>query len=142
MEDKKGLFDLSVDFPTTQELNELSRWTRLFGILLLVATGLFLLMFLIGWDKIGALFAAALQTPGESQQIAMVFLLVAFLVVGGVIGALCFFLLRSAKRVRQAIRTNDQQLFNSGLADLKVFFITYGVISLLGFVLSLFSFLF
>jgi hypothetical protein len=50
-----------------------------------------------------------------------------------------WFIIRGAGRIRAAIRHKDQLLFNNGLADLKTFFIIYGVVSILSLLSNLVS---
>ncbi|HMR91899.1 MAG TPA: hypothetical protein PKC69_06280 [Chitinophagaceae bacterium] len=140
MEDNKSLFDdLKVDFQTGAEVTEMSRWIKMLGIMLLVIPGLVLLMFLVGWNKMAVLFSEGLDAAGEGGTIAVTMILLVAIVVAAILGLIAFFLIRGGKRLYTGIRTRDQVMFNSGLGDVKSFFIIYGVLGLLGLLLNLIS---
>jgi len=63
-----------------------------------------------------------------------IFIIVLFL---GVFFTLLFFLLRGATRIKTGLRDNDQALFNSGLANLRNYFIMFGILSILRVLFSL-----
>jgi hypothetical protein len=137
MNENQSLFELEVDHATSEEVLDTCRWQKMFGILLLTIIGLVLLAFLIAWDKIWGLIDEAIA--GEAGQAAMAVIVGVLLLVAAVFGAMAWFLLRGAGRIKSAIRIKDQLLFNNGLSDLKTFFIIYGVISILGLLGNLIS---
>lgn len=139
MDENQSLFELEIDHPTAEELLDTARWQKMFGVLMLTIIGLALLSFLIGWNKIAGMIDEAIA--GEGSQAAMAVIVVVLLLVGAVIGIMSWVLIRGAGRIRSAIRTRDQLLFNNGLGDLKTFFIVYGVISILGLLSNLISFI-
>ena len=138
MDENQSLFELEVDHATSEELLDTSRWQRMFGVLMLSIIGLILLAFLIGWNKIAGLVDEAIA--GEGSQAAMAVIVVIVLLVAVVIGIMSWLLVRGAGRIKTAIRNRDQVVFNSGLSDLKTFFIIYGVISILGLLSNLVTF--
>jgi hypothetical protein len=139
MDENQSLFELEIDHPTAEELLDTARWQKMFGVLMLTIIGLALLSFLVGWNKIAGMIDEAIA--GEGSQAAMAVIVVVLLLVGAVIGIMSWLLIRGAGRIRSAIRTKDQLLFNNGLSDLKTFFIVYGVISILGLLSNLISFI-
>lgn len=130
MDDNQSLFELEVDPINSQELIDTTGWQKMFGIVLLVTIGLVLLVFLLAWNKIRGLIDEAIA--GNGSQAAMAVVVVILLLIAAVLGVLSWFLIRGAGRIKTALRTKDQLLFNNGLSDLKTFFIIYGVISILG----------
>lgn len=139
MNEDQSLFELEVDHGIAEELLDTSRWQRMFGILMFSIIGLITLALLVGWSKIAVLIDEAIA--GEGSQAAMAVVVVAVFLVAVVIGIMSWLLIRSSTRIKTAIRLKDQALFNEGLSDLKTFFIVYGVISILGLLGNLVSFL-
>jgi hypothetical protein len=139
MNEDQSLFELEVDHGIAEELLDTSRWQRMFGILMFSVIGLITLALLVGWSKIAVLIDEAIA--GEGSQAAMAVVVVAVFLVAVVIGIMSWLLIRSSGRIKTAIRLKDQALFNEGLSDLKTFFIVYGVISILGLLGNLVSFL-
>jgi hypothetical protein len=137
MDDNQSLFELEVDYITSEELLDTARWQKMFGVVVLSMIGLVLLVILIAWNKIGNLIDESLA--GEGSQAAMALIVVIFLLVAVVLGIMSWFLIRGASRIKSALRMKDQSLFNNGLNDLKTFFIIYGVISIIGLLANLVS---
>ena len=138
MEDQKSLFEINVDDSASREIGELSRWSKLFGIIILCLLGLSVLFVLFAWDKLLATLAE--QSP-ESANIFAGTMAVVGLIIVAVVGIMMFFLFRSANRIRTSLQTKDQLLFNNGLNDLKTYFVfmgVFGIISLVSNLLSLF----
>jgi hypothetical protein len=129
MDDNESLFELGVDHINSQELLDTAGWQKMFGVVLLIIIGLVLLVFLLAWNKAAAMIGEVVGTNGS--QAAMVVVAGILLLAAAVLGTLAWFLIRGAGRIKTAIRTKDQLLFNGGLGDLKTFFIIYGVISIL-----------
>lgn len=138
MDDDQSLFGLEVDPINSQELLDTAGWQKMFGIVLLIAVGLVLLVFLLAWNRISGLIDEAIA--GNGSQAAMAVVVVILLLIAAVLGVLSWFLIRGAGRIRTALRTKDQLVFNNGLSDLKTFFIIYGAISVLGLLGNLVTF--
>ena len=137
MEENHSLFEMDVDHITSVELLDTSGWQKMFGISLLTIIGLVLLVFLIAWNKIADMVQNAID--GESGKAAMAVVVGILLLIAGILGTMSWFLIRGAVRIKSALRTKDQLLFNNGLSDLKTFFIIYGVLSILGLLGNLIS---
>ena len=135
MDDNQSLFELEVDPITSEELQDTSRWQKMFGVMILSGIGLVLLAFLLGWNKVAALVDETVA--GEGSQAAMAVMVVIVLLVALVLVIMAWFLIRGAGRIKAALQVKDQLLFNNGLGDLKTFFIIYGVISILGLLANL-----
>lgn len=138
MDDNQPLFELEVDPITSEELQDTSRWQKMFGVMILSGIGLVLLAFLLGWNKVAALVDETVA--GEGSQAAMAVMVVIVLLVALVLVIMAWFLIRGAGRIKAALQVKDQLLFNNGLGDLKTFFIIYGVISILGLLANLVAF--
>ena len=140
MEEEKQLFELEVDHLSVDELMETSRWQRMLGMVIVLSMALLLIALLVGWNQISSLVGESMGTDGS--QAAMAFIVVILLLVAAVAVIMAGLLIRGATRMKTALRTKEQSLFNNGLSDLKIFFIIYGVISILGLLGTLGSFLF
>ncbi len=141
MEEEKQLFELEVDHLSVDELLETSRWQRMLGIVIVLSMALLLIALLVGWNQISSLVGESMGAVDGSQA-AMAFIVVILLLVAAVAVIMAGLLIRGATRMKTALRTKEQALFNNGLSDLKIFFIIYGVISILGLLGTLGSFLF
>ncbi len=140
MEAEKQLFELEVDHLSTDELMETSRWQRMLGLVIVLSMALLLIALLVGWNQISSLADESMGAGGS--QAAMAYIVVILLLVAAVAVIMAGLLIRGATRMKTALRTKEQALFNNGLNDLKIFFIIYGVISILGLLGTLGSFLF
>ncbi len=129
MEENNSLFEFEVDQPTSIETAEMARWAKMFGILVLIMIGIGVLAVAAGWGQIQNQFAAY---PEADTSATMTIVLVAGILVCAVVAIMMFFLVRGASRVKSGVLAKDQQAFNSGLGDIKVFFIFYGIIALIG----------
>lgn len=139
MDERQDLFDFGVDNMTAQELNDMSRWSRLLSILIFSLCGIVLLVLLLAGGKI---------TDGLSQEIGsdegasmFIVILVAVVIAIVVVSIMMYFLMRAANRIRAGIRLKDQSLFNKGLGDMKTYFTIFGVLSILGLIGNLTSLL-
>jgi hypothetical protein len=136
MEEQNSLFEINVDESATREIGELSRWSKLFGIIILCLMGLAVLFVLFAWDRL--LDTMAEQSP-EGANIFAGTMAVVGIIILAVVGIMMFFLIRSANRIRTSLQTKDQGLFNSGLNDLKTYFVFMGVFGIISLVSNLLS---
>lgn len=137
MEDKQDIFDFKISGEAERELGEASRWWKVAAILGLVICGLIFLLLVTAGSAISDAFAA--QLSSEQADAAWVMILVVVIIFIGIAGLLAFFLVRSAKRIRNAFLARNQALYNAGLNDLKLFFVIYGILAILGLVGNLLS---
>jgi hypothetical protein len=141
MEDNQSLLELKVDTEAASNLTEACRWGKLLAILALIAFGLVVIIVLALQSVIISQFFAIDELQESNSSLIVVTLVTAFLVAGVIVGILLSFLLKATNRIRNGIQNKDQLLFNQGLASLKSYFIMYGIISIIGLVFTLFSFL-
>ena len=138
MEDQQSLFEFNVDEASANEIVEMTRWSKLFAILLSCVLVIVLAFFIMASGKLSAELT---QQMGDEKSIFLGFVYVVVILILAVAGIMMFFLLRSANRIRNGLYQHDQLLFNSGLNDLKIYFIFMGVISILSLCSSLLAFL-
>lgn len=137
MEENKPIFnDLQVDFIGSQQLSDTSNWAKFLGIAFISLAGLILLLLLTSWNKLKESINEA--TNNGNQIVLTIFIVVAVATV--ILIVLMYFLIRAFNRIKRSIRTKDQNLFNSGLEDLKIYFTMYGVISIILLIIKVIGF--
>ncbi len=136
-ENQPSIFnDLSVTHSLGNQLIQISKWTRFMSILGIIFLGLFLL--------VGILFGTAMAPvlekvyPGLGSSIGGALIVVIILFIG-IFGTMLFFLLRFTIRTKRGIELRNQQMFNEGLRSLKIYFLIYGVLAILGLVGNVFT---
>lgn len=136
MEEQKSLFEIEVDDNAGKEMNELSKWTKLFGIIVLCLIAICILFLAFSWNRLDEVITveAAGETAGLMGVVAVIVIIVAVIA-----GIMMFFLVRSANRIRRGLHNRDQLEFNDGLADLKTFFVFMGIFSILSLLSNLFN---
>lgn len=137
MEENQSFLELQVDQAASANITEASRWGKFLAIMVLIAFGLIFLIFILLWDRIAGLFLTLEETQTSGSTIVLVGIIIAFLFIGTIVGVLMSFLIKAANRMRNGIRNKDQMLFNNGLANLKNYFIMYGVLGILGLLFNL-----
>lgn len=130
MEEDRSIFEMEVDHVSGEEILDTSRWQHMLGWLVILCLGLLLAGMLFGWDEISVQVNQAINA--ETGRAAMVFVAIVLILVVVIGAVLAGLLIRGATRMKTAIRTRDQFLFTDGLRDLKMFFIIYGVLSIIG----------
>lgn len=138
MEDQQSLFEFKVDDASANEIVEMTRWSKLFAILLSCVLVIVLSVFILASGRLSAELTAQM---GDEKSIFLGFVYVVIILVLAVAGIMMFFLMRSSNRIKNGLYQHDQLLFNSGLNDLKIYFIFMGVISILSLCGSLLAFL-
>lgn len=138
MEDQQSLFEFNVDDASANEIVEMTRWSKLFAILLSCVLVIVLSVFILASGRLSAELTAQM---GDEKSIFLGFVYVVIILVLAVAGIMMFFLMRSSNRIKNGLYQHDQLLFNSGLNDLKIYFIFMGVISILSLCGSLLAFL-
>lgn len=138
MEENRSLLNnFGVDPEGSNQLLETARWSKFFGVLTLIAIGLFVLLAAFFWTSI--LEAMALTNPSVEAAGATAILIGVFVIVFAIVAILLVFLIKGATRIKQGILNKDQVLFISGLSNLKNYFVMVGVITVLQFVFFLFG---
>ena len=138
MENQQSLFEFNVDEASANEIVEMTRWSKLFAILLSCLLVVVLSFFIMASGRLSAELTAQM---GDEKSLFLGFVYVVVILVLAVAGIMIFFLMRSSNRIKNGLYQHDQLLFNSGLNDLKIYFIFMGVISILSLCSSLLAFL-
>jgi len=128
--------DLLVTHTMGNHIHDTTKWTRFISIVFIVCLSLFLILAIVAGATIEPALASTF--PGLSNIMGSV-ILVAAIVFFLVFGALTFFLLRFALLARRGLEMRNQTLFNEGLKSLKIYFIIYGVFSILSLLTNAFS---
>jgi magnesium-transporting ATPase (P-type) len=134
MEENKPLFGLEVDSSATNSLKEAARWSRIIGIILLSSIALFILFFIAYGAKLNETMD---ELTGEDATQMITILVLVFVLCGGVIGTLAWFLINGANKIKKGLYLNDQSIFNAGLANIRNYFIMYGILAILSLMVSI-----
>ena len=134
MEQNEQLFTFPVETSVQRSLASASTWARFLAILGFVFIGLILILFAIAGA--GAITALERVMPFDMAAMAGL-LIVVVLIVCAVIGVLCYLLIRGANLTKKGIITNDQAVFNAGLASYRTYFMLYGILSVISFLINL-----
>ncbi|HLK31422.1 MAG TPA: hypothetical protein VKT28_22780 [Puia sp.] len=129
---QEPLINLNVDYDAGNILKETARWTRFISIIGIIGVAIVLLVLIFAGAAITAMYARMM--PGV-EAMAGVILFIAFLVIA-IAGFMVFLLYRFSTLVRKGIDTQDQQMFNSGLSALKIYFIISGVFAILSLLIN------
>jgi hypothetical protein len=143
----QSLLDLDVDPQVSRSFREASRWAKFIGIIWAICLGFIVLIAALG----GAAFVDGFTSAVESYESPigdligrMFFVVMGLIVIVG--GILLFFLFKFCSQTKAGLERQDQSLFNNGLKSLKNYFMIYGIIALLwflvilaGFVMGLFT---
>jgi hypothetical protein len=142
MEENQSLLDLEVDSEVTTNLIEVSKWGKFLGIVVLTGMGLFVLLFFSLWSSFAALFSSLGDDSGEGAgTIVMILFAFILLIVCAVVVVLMMFLVKGAAGIRKGLLNKDQITFNIGLANLKNYFVMYGILGIIGLFFALIGFL-
>jgi uncharacterized integral membrane protein len=129
MEENNSLFEFEVDQPISKEMSEMARSAKAFGLIIVIMLGLLVLFMFAAWSQLEGQFT---DLPEGERSMALVLGMIVLLLVAAILGTMMFFLIRGANRLRKALNIKEQSIFNAGLGDIKVFFVFYGVLSILG----------
>lgn len=132
MEENQDIFTSEVNIDTAQEMYGATKWTRLFSILIFIACGLGLLILLAAGSRIQDAFSSELDPSTGKEAFTLVVIIGVVAIV--IVFIMMYFLFRSANAIRNGLQQKNQELFNRGLADMKVYFTIYGVFSILGLI--------
>lgn len=141
MEENQSLLELEVDNEASANLTEVSKWGKFLAIIVLVALGMIVLLVAFIWSKLGTLLSTTDDMPPEAVSVTKVMIVIVLLIAGAIVGVLMSFLIKGANQVRYGVVNKDQVIFNSGLANLKNYFVMSGILGILGLLFSLLGFL-
>lgn len=139
MEENQSILGMEVEPQGRANLTEVARWGKFLAIVGYVFMGIFVLMLAFAWNSFMNAFTGSYPDPYSSSIMSASsgFFLVIIVLFLGIFFTLLFFLLRGATRIKTGLRDNDQAVFNSGLANLRNYFIMFGVLSILRVLFSL-----
>jgi TRAP-type C4-dicarboxylate transport system permease small subunit len=132
---QNSIFELEVDNETRNSLYETAKWTKFLAIVATVCLAVFVLLFIIFGTRIGT--AVSTLIPGGDALNAGAMIIIVVLIFVAILGALTYFLMKASSGIKLGIDTNNQEAFNNGLNSLRIYFIIYGILTILGTFFSL-----
>ena len=138
MQENQSFLDLQVEPEISASMSEATRWGKFLAIGVIIAFVLGLSLMALMWSVFSAaIFDLDTTSNSTNAEYLVIVVIAVFVFLFLIIGILMSFLIKAANRLRNGLRNKDQYLFNSGLANLKNYFIMYGVLAILGLVFSL-----
>jgi hypothetical protein len=125
---QSSLFEMDLDNEARYSFGEMARWAKFLAIVAIVGLSLFILFFLAFGKRIA--YAMTTLFPGEITGLGTA-VVVIMLIVVAICAVLLYFLFRASNGIRTGITTNSQEIFNDGLNSLKIYFMIYGILSIL-----------
>src|SRR5690606_5365408 len=136
-EQQSTLLHMSVDAEGEVQMQETSKWGKLFAILSISAISLFILLFIIFWSAFREIFFMEMGVYQNGlESAALTGAIIGMVIMFSILLVLMLFLLKGCNRMRLGLQQKDQILFNNGLANIKNFFVMYGVIAILNAVVT------
>ena len=132
---QNSIFELEVDNETRNSLYETAKWAKFLAIVATVCLAVFVLLFIIFGTRIGA--AVSTLIPGGDALNAGAMIIIFVLIIVAILGALTYFLMKASSGIKLGIDTNNQEALNNGLNALRIYFIIYGILAILGTLSSL-----
>ena len=131
----ESLFDLQLDQEAGNHFRESSKWAKFLSIVYFVAVAIVLLVLVFAATALINAFQEF--APGFTG--AGGFMVAVVIIALGIVLFTTFLLYRFATLTKEGIERQDQLIFNRGLQALKNYFIVYGVLTILGLVINVFS---
>ena len=133
--------DLQLDGEVRQQLYDAGKWARFISIVMFVACGLMLFFGIVG----GAAILSALNKLGSTREFfgelnGTVFLVIVVFVIVAV-AVVYYFLFNFARKIKNALISENTAELNAGLKSLKIFFIittVFAILSLLNSIKEMF----
>ena len=133
MEQNESLFSLEVDNDTKRNISIAGWWAKFLAVLGFIFIAIMLFALVVASSQIFTVFE---DTFGlTSSAIAGVVIIACFLLVA-LVGAFCYLLFRGASLTRKGVQETNQAIFNQGLAAYRNYFILYGIITILSFLIN------
>ena len=132
---QNSIFELEVDNETRTSLYETAKWTKFLGIVATVCLAIFILLFIIFGTRIGA--AVSTLIPGGDTLNAGAMIIVVVLIFVAILGALTYFLMKASSGIKLGLDTNNQEALNNGLNSMRIYFLIYGILTILSTFFSL-----
>jgi heme/copper-type cytochrome/quinol oxidase subunit 2 len=128
MEQQANLFELQLDQPSINYLNEACRWSRFLSIIGFIYCGLMVIAGLFFGSLMGRLIPAMSGDAGMPAMISGGFFSFFFILMSLIMFFPAFYLYNFSTKMRRALNNNDQPLLTDSLKNLKSFFKFYGII--------------
>jgi len=132
-----GLFELEVDDISSRNLVDAFKWAKFLAIAGITGLGLILIFFLAYGVKI--INALSQVLPGFEGDAAFGVISAVIVIFILIFGLLAYLLLRASTLIHKGIAGKNTEVFNNGLASLKIYFIIYGVVSVLSLLMNFIS---
>jgi flagellar biosynthesis protein FlhB len=129
MEQPTNLFELQLDQPSLNYLNETARWARFLSIVGFVSCGLMVIMGVF----FGSVMSGLMSNMG-SESVAMLsggFFSIFYVLLALLVFFPSFYLFSFSSKMRKAYQNNDQQILTDSLKNLKSFFKFYGIFTII-----------
>lgn len=131
------LFGLQVDYDSGNMFTEATKWAKFLAIIGFIFIGIFALtLALAGAAMVQGFSTYMPELAGFGGLIIGIFILILLICT-----YLTILLFRFTALVKQGIETQNQVTFNSGLKNLKNYFLIYGVFTLILLVLNVVGFI-
>ncbi|HTQ28763.1 MAG TPA: hypothetical protein VMI35_11565 [Puia sp.] len=131
----EAILDIHVDYDAGNTLKDTVRWTKFIAVTGIVAVVLLLICVTLAGGYI--IDAVSRIMPGIEDFSAFI---ISGIVLGLLIlGFMVFLLYRFSTLVRRGLETQDQQLFNKGLWNLRIYFTISGIFAILGLIINIFN---
>lgn len=130
--EKLNLFELQLDQPSINYLNEAARWSRFLAILGFIYIGLLLIIGLLFGSFGNSLLPGSGGESDMPMRLSGVFISILLILVAGVLFIPVLYLFNFSTKMRKALRNNDQPVLTDALRNLKSFFKFYGILAIIG----------
>jgi hypothetical protein len=127
-----NLFDLHLDQPSINYLNEAARWGKFLSILGFIYCGL-MVIFAIFFGSIMGRMMTSMGEAGADMpgRIGGGFFGIIFVAVALIMFFPALFLYNFSTKIRRALHSNDQPFLTEALKNLKSLFKFYGIIAII-----------
>lgn len=123
-----NLFDLKIDQQAASYLSEAAKWARFLAILGFILCGLMAL----GSFFLGTIISEAMMTyTGNAGAFGGAAFTIMYLGIALLLFFPTLYLYKFATKVKNAVRSNDQQALDISLKNLKSFFKFHGIVAII-----------
>lgn len=139
MEQQNVLGDLTVDATASRELREVAKWGKFLSIIGFIVCGLFVLVGIFA----GSIFSSFNKydsygsNVASGMGVAMIFI---YVILAVVYFFPTLFLFQSSVKMKEALNTSSQELFNEALTKLKACFRYWGIMTII--IISIYALVF
>jgi len=125
-----SLFELQVDHESSVYLKDAARWAKFLSIIGFIFIGLFVVMALFAGSIIGSMYSSmGVGSAGAfgGAAVSIMYILIALLYFFP-----CLYTYNFAKKMQDALRSNDQNLLNQSFKNLKACYRFLGILMVIG----------